>query len=143
MNTRSRIEEVCGALGLRFSPAGHDSIIIRFGPPTTSIVVQARDLVVKLDRPCGIVLQSALPAAIQEANRLNAEIMPMGAFTVRERDRLLSFGLALIAPTGLTPEQLDIGLAAVVLNPFAARFAPFLEQTLGDLDCTRWWNGAA
>jgi hypothetical protein len=142
VNTLQRVEDVCDVLGFQFRTVG-DAVVVQFGAPAATVVVRARDLVVTLDRPCGIILRSAMADAIREANRLNAEFLPAGAFSVRERDRLLSFGLPLVAPFGLTPEQLDIGLAAVVLNPFPRRFAPYLEVTVGYLDSDRWWDGVA
>lgn len=142
MNKLQRIEAICDALGLRFRTVG-DLVVVRFVAPEVHVVIRARDLVVTIDRPCGIVLRSALPAAICEANRVNTELLLMGAFSVREHDRLLSYRLPLVAPFGLTPEQLDIGISAAVLNPYPDRFTPYLEAFSGDLDGDAWRHSVA
>lgn len=142
MNKLQRIESICDALGLRFRTVG-DLVILRFVAPEATLVIRARDLVVTIDRPCGVVLRSALAAAICEANHVNTELLLMGAFAVREHDRLLTYRLPLVAPVGLTPEQLDIGISAAVLNPYPDRFTPYLEARVGDLDGDGWWHGVA
>jgi len=142
MNSLQRVSRLCEALGLSYRVVG-DAVLVQFRWPAVSVVIRAREFTVTLERPCGVVLRSALSDAIREANRLNAQLLPLGAFWVRERDRLLSFTLPLVAPLGLTAEQLDIGLAAVVLNPYQHCFAPFFEEPAGPLECEVWWEAAS
>jgi hypothetical protein len=144
MNSLQRVGWACETIGLRFRVVG-DAVLVQFGEPAMNVVLRAREFAVTLERPCGVILRSALADAIREVNRLNSEVLPLGAFWVRERDRLLSFTLPLLAPTGVTPEQLDIGLAAVVLNPYPPQFDRFLEAPTGlvELEYDEWWDAAS
>lgn len=96
------------ALDLRFQQVDDDTVVLNFSSTNTSYLVQLQvdgPVLSIRARSSLVVPPRRLPEALVLANHLNATVLKLGAFWIHPAERQLFFEYALVAPDGLSRDQ--------------------------------------
>lgn len=117
MNSFEQIAKHLNSLGLHFHTVGNEAIVLSFSGRNVSLEVSIRvsgPIVSFIATPeVGKIDEKRVLPVILLANRLNAQRMSCGALWIHPESRKINAELAVVAPEGISQEQVKLAIAAV------------------------------